>query len=326
MGLCNQWEVVMKNVLVIGAAGQIGSELVPALRADGYFTVAGYLRTPLSRDMTEAGPSTRGDILDGERLVETIRRYRIDTIYNLAAVLSAKAESMPLVGWNVGVNGLINVLEAARIEHCAVFTPSSIGAFGPESPHEATPQDTVMRPRTIYGITKVAGELLSAYYFRKYGVDTRSVRFPGLISYLTPPGGGTTDYAVDIFYSAVKGEIFHCPLAAGTYLPMMYMRDAVKAAIELMRADPAKLIHRNSFNVGAMSFDPEGIRQAVTKLVPDFQMDYEVDKLKQSIAESWPDSLDDTAAREEWGWAPETDLTAMSCLMIHMLRRRFGVP
>ena len=189
----------MKNVLVIGAAGQIGSELVPTLRAEGYSVVAGFSRTPLPVEMAGAGPSERIDILDGEGLVAVIRRHRIDTIYNLAALLSAKAEAMPLAGWNVGVNGLINVLEAARSEHCAVFTPSSIGAFGPESPHDATPQDTVMRPRTIYGITKVAGELLSDYYFRKYGVDTRSVRYPGLISYVTPPGGGTTDYAVDIY-------------------------------------------------------------------------------------------------------------------------------
>ena len=314
----------MKNVLVIGAAGQIGSELVPALRAEGYLTVAGFSRTPLSVEMAGAGPSERIDILDGEGLVAVIRRHRIDTIFNLAALLSAKAEAMPLAGWNVGVNGLINVLEAARSEHCAVFTPSSIGAFGPESPHEATPQDTVMRPRTIYGITKVAGELLSDYYFRKYDVDTRSVRYPGLISHVTPPGGGTTDYAVDIYYSAVKGETFHCPIAAGTFMPMMYMGDALRAAIDLMRADPAKLVHRNSFNVGAMSFDPEGIRRAVTQVMPDFTMDYRVDELRQSIAESWPDSLDDTAAREEWGWAPATDLTAMTDLMIKTLTPRFS--
>ena len=314
----------MKNVLVIGAAGQIGSELVPALLKEGFFTVAGYARTPLSSEVREGGPCARVDVLDGEGLVAIVRKYRIDTIYNLAALLSAKAEDVPLGCWNVGVNGLINVLEAARIEHCAVFTPSSIGAFGPDSPHEATPQDAVMHPRTIYGITKVAGELLSDYYFRKYGVDTRSVRFPGLISHVTPPGGGTTDYAVDIYYSAVKGETFHCPIARGTSMPMMYMGDALRAAIELMQADPSKLRHRNSFNVSAMSFDPEGIRRAIERVVPDFRMDYRIDPLRQAIAQSWPDSLDDGAAREEWNWEPRVDLTTMTDIMIHALRRKLS--
>ncbi len=312
----------MKNVLVIGAAGQIGSELVPALIKEGCFTVAGFTRTPLSSEVKEGGPSERVDILDGEGLIQIIRRYRIDTIYNLAALLSARAEEVPLGCWNVGVNGLINVLEAARIEKCAVFTPSSIGVFGPRSPKDATPQDTIFNPQTIYGVTKVTGELLSDYYFKKYGVDTRSVRFPGLISHVTPPGGGTTDYAVDIYYSAVKGETFHCPIGRGTYMPMMYMGDALRAAIDLMRADPAKLLHRNSFNVAAMSFDPEGVKKAILKEVPDFRMDYRIDALRQSIAESWPDSLDDTAAREEWGWAPQVDLAGMTKIMIRELRRR----
>lgn len=312
----------MKNVLVIGAAGQIGSELVPALIKEGCFTVAGFTRTPLSHEVQEGGPCERVDILDGEGLVQIIRRYRIDTIYNLAALLSARAEEVPLGCWNVGVNGLINVLEAARIEGCAVFTPSSIGVFGPRSPKRATPQDTIVDPQTIYGITKVAGELLSDYYFRKYGVDTRSIRFPGLISHVTPPGGGTTDYAVDIYYSAVKGETFHSPIARGTYMPMMFMSDAIRGAISLMRADPARLVHRNSFNIAAMSFDPEGIKKSIQKVIPEFRMDYRIDALRQSIAESWPDSLDDTAARQEWDWRPQVDLDAMTGIMIRELRRQ----
>ena len=312
----------MKNILVIGAAGQIGSELVPALRKLGFMTVAGFSRTPLTPELAAGGPSERIDILDGTGLVDVIRRHRIDTVFNLAAMLSAKAEAQPLSAWNVGVNGLFNVLEAARIEHCAVFTPSSIGVFGDSTPHAKTPQDTVCRPKTVYGITKVTGELLSDYYFLKYGVDTRSVRYPGLISSVTPPGGGTTDYAVDIFYSAVRGETYVCPIAAGTFMPMMYMDDAVDAAVNLMTADPAGLIHRNSFNVTAYSFDPEGIAAEIRRVIPDFSMRYEVDTLRQGIAESWPDSLDDTAARSEWGWAPKVTLSDMTERMIAALRQR----
>ena len=194
------------------------------------------------------------------------------------------------------------------LNFCAVFTPSSIGSFGEATPHVKTPQDTIQRPRTMYGVTKVTTELLSDYYYTKYGVDTRAVRFPGIISNVTPPGGGTTDYAVDIFYSAVKGERFVCPLKPGTYMDMMYMPDALNAAISLMEAAPARLKHRNAFNIAAMSFDPEEICQSIKKHVPDFEMVYEIDPLKQSIADSWPDSLDDSCAREEWDWKPQYDL------------------
>ena len=207
---------------------------------------------------------------------------------------------------------------------CAVFTPSSIGVFGNNTPKDKTPQDTIRNPRTMYGVTKVSGELLSDYYHIRFGVDTRSVRFPGLISYVTPPGGGTTDYAVDIYYSAVKGEKFECPIAADTFMDMMYMPDGLRAAIEIMEANPDKLIHRNSFNIASMSFDPEIIYNNIKKYMPDFHMEYKVDPLRQAIAESWPNSLDDTCAREEWGWKPEYDLDSMTQDMLAKLKVRFN--
>lgn len=317
----------MKNVLVIGSAGQIGSELVAALRNDSRFgtIVAGHTtRTPLPNHLIETGPSEIVDILDGQRMAEVVKHYQIDTIYNLAALLSATAESKPLAAWNVGVNGIINTLEVAKTYGCAVFTPSSIGVFGPETPHMMTPQDTVCRPKTMYGITKVTGELLSDYYFHKYGVDTRSVRYPGLISYMTPPGGGTTDYAVEIFYSAVKDEEFVCPIAPGTFMDMAFMSDAIDAAINLMTADASQLKHRNSFNVTGMSFDPEMLATEIRKRLPTFKMRYEIDPLRQSIAESWPDRMDDSCAREEWGWNPKVGLSEMVDIMLRELKVRLA--
>ncbi len=316
----------MRNVLIIGSTGQIGSELTMLLRKQ--YTgniVAGYIHGAEPKgELLESGPSAVVDITDAQQIAAAIDRYKIDTIYNLAALLSAVAESKPLLAWKIGVNGLLNILEIAREKGCAVFTPSSIGSFGPESPKDKTPQDTIRNPRTIYGITKVTGEMLSDYYYRRYGVDTRSVRFPGLISYVTPPGGGTTDYAVDIYYAAVKKEVFECPIAAGTFMDMMYMPDALRAAIEIMEVDPSKLKHRNSFNIASMSFDPEIVYCEICALCPDFKMVYKVDPLRQSIAESWPNSLDDTCAREEWGWKPQYDLHTMSVDMIDKLSQRFG--
>ena len=219
----------------------------------------------------------------------------------------------------------MNVLEVSREKKCAVFTPSSIGSFGPNAPKDGTPQDTIQQPRTMYGVTKVTGELLSNYYALKFGVDTRSVRFPGLISYVTPPGGGTTDYAVDIYYSAVQGKKFICPIAPGTLMDMMYMPDALRAAIEIMEADPARLVHRNSFNIASMSFDPEVIYHKIQEYIPEFEMEYQVDPLRQSIADSWPNKLDDTCARVEWDWKPEYNLDAMTKDMIEKLRIKFGL-
>lgn len=312
----------MKNILIIGSTGQIGSELGIKLRSiyGQSNVVTAYYTPPYPDHFFELGPCEKIDATDEGQIAEVVKKYKIDTIFNLAAILSATAEKNPKLGWDVGMNSLINCLNVAREFGCAVFTPSSIGAFGPTTPAVKTPQDTIQRPTTMYGITKVAGELLSDYYYHKWGVDTRSVRFPGLISHMTLPGGGTTDYAVEIFYSAIKGEIFKCPLKAGTFMDMMYMDDAMDAFIQLMEADPAKLVHRNAFNVTAFSFDPEMISNEIKKYIPTFKMTYDIDETKQAIADSWPDSLDDSCARKEWGWNPKYDLTSMSKDMIEKLR------
>ena len=317
----------MKNVLIIGSTGQIGSELTMKLR--GIYTngniVAGYIKGAEPKGvLAESGPSAEVDITSAEQIAQAVDKYQVDTIYNLAALLSAVAENKPQLAWKIGVGGLFNVLEVAREKHCAVFTPSSIGSFGLNTPKDHTPQDTIQRPNTMYGVTKVSGELLSDYYAHRFGVDTRSVRFPGLISYVTPPGGGTTDYAVDIYYSAVKGETFKCPIAAGTFMDMMYMPDALRAAIEIMEADASRLVHRNSFNIASMSFDPEMIYASIKKYIPDFKMQYEHDHLRQAIADSWPNSLDDSCARAEWDWEPEFDLDTMTRDMIEKLRVKFS--
>ncbi len=318
----------MKNILVIGGTGQIGSELIMKLRGiyGNDHVVCGYINGAEPKGiLLESGPAEVVDITNAEQIAAAVDKYHVDTIYNLAALLSAVAEARPQLAWKIGVGGLYNTLEVAREKKCAVFTPSSIGSFGPSTPHVKTPQDTIQRPETIYGVTKVSGELLSDYYARRFDVDTRSVRFPGLISYTTPPGGGTTDYAVDIYYSAVKGEKFHCPLKPGTFMDMMYMPDALRAAVEIMEADPTRFKHRNSFNIASMSFDPEIIYNKIREYVPDFQMDYELDPLRQKIADSWPDSLDDTCAREEWDWKPEFDLDAMTQDMLLNLRKKFNI-
>lgn len=316
----------MKNILIIGATGQIGSELTMLLRRNySDNVVAGYIPGAEPKgELKESGPSAIVDITNPQQIADAVSQYQVDTIYNLAALLSAVAENKPQLAWKIGLGGLFNTLEVAREKQCAVFTPSSIGSFGPGTPKDKTPQDTVQRPKTMYGVTKVSGELLSDYYFTRFGVDTRSVRFPGLISYVTPPGGGTTDYAVDIYYSAAKGEKFVCPIAEGTYMDMMYMPDALRAAVEIMEADPSKLVHRNSFNIASMSFEPNTIYQNIRKYLPEFEMQYQVDPLRQAIAESWPNSLDDTCAREEWGWKPEYDLDAMTQDMLAKLKERFG--
>ena len=312
----------MKNILVIGSTGQIGSELTKELRKryGNTHVVAGYIRGAEPKgELAEGGPSAEVDVTNGQMIAEVVKQYQIDAIYNLAALLSVVAEGKPRLAWKIGIDGLWNILEVAREHCCSVFTPSSIGSFGPTTPRRMTPQDTIQRPRTIYGVSKVTTELLSDYYFNKYGVDTRSVRFPGLISYVTPPGGGTTDYAVDIYYYAVRGERFSCPLHEGTLLDMMYMPDALHAAITLMEADPARLVHRNGFNVASMSFAPETIYAAIKKERPAFEMVYEVDMLKQRIADSWPDQLDDSCARAEWDWAPTYTLETMTHDMLEKL-------
>jgi len=315
----------VKRILVTGALGQIGSELVPALRerygADN--VVASDIRMP-APEGNGGGPFQLLDCTSQRQIQEAVRRYQVDTIYHLAALLSAVAEQKPQVAWDINMGGLYRVLEVARENRCAVFVPSSIGAFGPATPRERTPQDTIQRPTTMYGVTKVAGELLCDYYHQRFGVDTRGVRYPGIISYVAPPGGGTTDYAVEIYYDAIRHGRYTCFLDAGTCLDMMYMPDAVKAAIEVMEADAAGLRHRNAFNVTAMNFTPEQVAAAIRRHIPGFAIDYAVDPVRQRIADSWPDSLDDSAAREEWGWAPAYDLDAMTADMLTHLRQKLG--
>ncbi len=316
----------MKRILVTGALGQIGSELVPALR-DAYgedAVVASDLRAAPAG--TVGGPFVALDCTDGAALAGVVREHRIEVVYHLAAVLSATAEKIPQKAYEVNLGTLLNVLEVAREHGCAVFMPSSIGAFGPSTPRDPAPQDTIQRPTTMYGVTKVAGELLCDYYFRRYSVDTRGVRFPGLISYVSPPGGGTTDYAVDIYYAALTHGKYTCFLAPGTQLDMMYMPDAVRAAMELMEADPTRLKHRNAFNITAMQLTPAFIAGAIARYLPRFTVDYEIDFARQAIADSWPRRLDDSAARAEWGWQPHYDLTSMTKDMLEHLSARLGRP
>lgn len=316
----------MKNILVIGAAGQIGSELVPYLRniyGDAH-VVATYNRTPLLQEVAEGGPSEKMDATEAKVLYDVVKKYNIDAIYNLVAVLSAKGEANPLLSWQINMDTTFNCLEVMKEGKGAVFTPSSIGAFGPTTPHDNTPQDTIMQPTTIYGISKVAAELLGDYYFLKYGVDARGVRYPGIISNVTLPGGGTTDYAVEIYYEAIKNKEYTCNLSKGTFLDMMYMPDALDAAVQIMEADPAKLKHRNCFNISAMSFDPEIIAAAIRKHIPDFVLKYDVDPVKQAIADSWPNYMDDSAAREEWGWNPVYDLDKMTKDMLEKVSAKLG--
>lgn len=312
----------MKRIMVTGALGQIGSELTGALRAryGAENVLATDVRKP-AEDFGE-GPFELLDATDAASLDHAVQRYEIDTIFHLASLLSASAEASPMRAWDLNMGSLIAVLEVARARQCAVFNPSSIGAFGPGTPSMNTPQDTVQRPTSMYGITKVAGELLCDYYFKKYGVDTRGLRYPGLISYATPPGGGTTDYAVDIYYKAIESGRFTSFLRAGTRLDMMYMPDALDAAIHVMEADPARLTHRNAFNVTAMSFAPEEVAAAIREHIPGFELDFDVDLVRQGIADSWPDHMDDSAARAEWGWSPRYDLAAMTQDMLAKLRER----
>ncbi|HBO84894.1 MAG: UDP-glucose 4-epimerase [Deltaproteobacteria bacterium GWC2_42_11] len=311
----------MKRILVTGAAGQIGSEIVPVLRkryGSDNIVAAGHKTVP-DRELLEGGSFCQIDVRDYNAVENIIEKHHIHTIYHLAALLSAASEKDPQLAWDVNINGLRNILEAARKFNLSVFFPSSIGAFGPSTPAENTPQDTIQRPTTIYGITKLTGELLCDYYYKRFGIDTRGLRFPGVISYKTMPHGGTTDYAVEIFYAAVKDKKYECFLKQGTRLDMLYMPDATRAAIELMEADPAKLIHRNGFNITAMSITPEDIYNEIKKHIPDFTMTYTIDPMRQAIADSWPHRMDDSAARREWGWRPEYNLAAMTKEMIERL-------
>jgi len=315
----------MKKILVTGACGQVGSELVPALR-DRYgkenIIATGHKTSP-DEQLLSSGPFHFIDCLDVKTIKDIVNKYNVGTIYHLAAVLSAVGEANPQLAWDININGLYNVLEIAREYECAVFIPSSFGVFGHNTPPDNTPQDTIQHPNTIYGVSKVAGELLCDYYYNRFRVDTRGVRWPGLISHVTLPGGGTTDYAVEIYYAAVKDKKYtNCFIKEGTYMDMMYMPDAIKSAIDIMEADPTKLNHRNAFNVTAFSCAPEVITEEIQKYIPDFVIEYDVDPIRQAIAESWPNSMDDSAARDEWGWNPEYNLTSMTKDMLEKLTKK----
>ena len=314
----------MKNILIVGALGQLGSEIAweARKRYGNDHVVLTDIRDDVNRDLIASGPFERLDSRDGEALAKIVRSYHIDTIFHLAALLSANGEQHPQKAWDVNINGLLATLEVAREEGTGVFVPSSIGAFGPTTPKMNTPQDTVQRPASMYGVTKVAGELLCDYYHAKYGVDTRGVRFPGIISNLTPPGGGTTDYAVEIYYAAVDRGRYTCFLKGDTYLDMMYSPDAVRAVFQLMETSPQRLKHRNAFNITSMSLCPEDIASSIRKRMHDFVIEYDVDPVRQAIADSWPDRLDDHAAREEWDWKPAYGLDAMTDDMLETIERR----
>ena len=316
----------MPTILVTGALGQIGAELVPALRAryGADNVIATDLKVLPPSGAAAIAPYGHLDCTEPHQLHETVSRYDVGTIYHLAALLSASAEAAPQLAWSVNMSGLYNVLEVAREYGCQVFFPSSIGAFGPTTPRDATPQVTVQRPTTIYGVTKVAGELLCDYYASRFGIDTRGLRLPGLISYVAAPGGGTTDYAVEMFYHAVRYGSYTCFLSAHTRLDMMYMPDAIAAMMDLMAADSGRLRYRNAYNVTAMSVTPAEIAAAIARQVPGFTVDYEVDPVRQAIADSWPRSLDDSAAHADWGFAPRYDLEAMTTDMLARLRSKLA--
>ena len=311
----------MKKILVTGSNGQIGVELVQYLRE--IYGCDNVIATDIKKTTgpaSEEGPFELLDVTDGNAVSAILDGKKIDAIIHLAGVLSARAEGNPQLAWETNMNGLYTVLEAARPRNCSLLFPSSIAAFGPETPSKNTPQDTIQRPNTIYGVTKVAGELLCDYYHKKYGMDTRGLRFPGLISYEAQPGGGTTDYAVHIYYEAAAKGKYTSYIAKGSFMDMMYMPDALDSIVKLMEASPSRLKHRCAFNISAMSVDPEAIAASIRKQIPYFELSYDVDPLRQAIADSWPDSLDCSAAREEWGFAPKYDLDAMTVDILGRLR------
>lgn len=315
----------MRKILVTGALGQIGSDLTFKLReiyGNQNVIASSRSRKTGKEELIESGPFEKLDIIEGEKVSEVVKKHKVNTIINLAALLSATGEEKPDACWQVNMNGLYNVLQVGKEENVQIFTPSSIAAFGPSTPKDDTPQVTIQRPNTMYGVTKVAGELLCDYYHKRFGVDTRGVRFPGLISYKALPGGGTTDYAVHIYYEAIKNKKYTSFIKEGTKMDMMYMPDALDAIINLMEADGEKLINRNAFNVTSMSFAPEDMVVAIRKFIPEFELSYDVDPVRQSIADSWPNSLDDSAARKEWGWSPKYDLDSMTKDMLEKLREK----
>jgi len=315
----------MEKILVIGAAGQIGSELILSLRkVFGNDNVVGSdKKAAPSEEVLNSGPFETLDILNKDNLYAVCKKYNINRIVNLAAILSAVGEQHPKLAWEINMNGLQNVFDLAlEMKMKQVFVPSSIAVFGPGTPLEMAPQETVLKPTTMYGLTKVAGELLGDYYVRRFGLDVRGLRYPGIISHGALPGGGTTDYAVAIYYDAIKYKKYTCFVKEDTKLPMMYMPDCLKASIDLMQADFSKLVHHADFNVGAMSFTVKELADSIKKHIPEFQISYEPD-YRQNIADSWPNAVDDSAARKEWGWKPAYDLEAMTADMLKNLKIKF---
>jgi len=313
----------MKKILITGALGQIGTDLTRYMRK--IYGEDNVLPSSRKRKedhpLMDEGDFVTLDVLNYEVIEEVVKNHKITHIVHLAAILSGTGEKNPQVAWDINVNGLYNVLEVARIHDISVLIPSSIAVFGESTPKDQTPQDTIMRPSTIYGVSKVSGELLADYYHSKFGVDTRGVRFPGLISSDALPGGGTTDYAVHIFYEAIKNKKYASFIDKGTFMDMMYMPDALKAIVQLMEADESKLKHRNAFNISAMSFDPEMLAEEIKKHIPEFELSYDVDEDLQKIANSWPNSLDDSEARSQWGWEPEYDISSMTKDMLGKLKK-----
>ena len=315
----------MKRILVTGSNGQIGAELIPYLRGIyGAENVLATARRKVPGPVSEGGPFEILEVRDGKAFSKLMGSFGVDAVIHLAGVLSARAEANPQESWDINTGGCFTTLECARVSKAAFFFPSSIAVFGPSTPADGTPQVTVQRPATIYGIAKVTGELLCDYYHQKYGLDTRGLRFPGLISHEAPPGGGTTDYAVHIYYEAVSQGRYTSYVAPGTFMDMMYMPDALKAVVQLMEAEPSKLVHRNAYNVSAMSIDPGMITASIRKVIPSFEIAYDVDPVRQSIAASWPNSLDCSAAGAEWGFAPKYDLDAMTTDMLAKVKKRAG--
>lgn len=314
----------MKKILIVGALGQIGSELTMELRKlyGGENVIASDKKNSPSEKLRNSGPFEIIDIIEKDLIIQLIKKYNINIIIDLAAILSATGEKTPILAWNVNINGLINVLEIAReFRIQQVLIPSSIAVFGPGTPLDCAPQETILKPTTMYGITKVAGELLADYYVRKYSLDVRGLRYPGIISNETLPGGGTTDYAVAIYYDAVKYGKYTCFVNEETRLPMMYMPDCLKATIDLMHADFKKLKHHCDFNVSAMSFSVKEMAENIKKYMPNFTIDYKPD-YRQAIADSWPNTVDDRAAREEWGWKPDYNLDAMTKDMLKVISEK----
>ena len=314
----------MKKILVTGSVGQIGSELTIELRNryGNDNVIACGRKTEPSEKLLNSGPFEYLDITKIKTVETVVKKYDIDTIYNMAAILSATGEERPLLCWDVNIDGMYNILELAReYEMKRVFVPSSIAVFGPETPKKNTPQDTVLKPKTMYGVTKVAGELLGDYYFKRFGLDVRGIRYPGIISSETLPGGGTTDYAVEIFYEAIKNKRYTCFLKKDTILPMMYMPDCIKGTIDLMEADISKLNHHCDFNMTSMSFSAGELAEEIKRHIPEFKITYKPD-FRQDIADSWPQSIDDSTARKEWGWKPMYNLSSMSKDMIKKLKKR----